>query len=290
LRGRIYKIDGEGKRIMKKNFLLIVAFFIFLDFSFFSFAQFTPEELAERPKWEEFLKTAKIIAEEQMGGREAVTNPWRLTLQKGDIIRNALWKNPEGRQRGYIEGWKYEIAAYLFDKYLDLNMVSPTVEIRFKGNRGSCQLFADYEMSLLTYIERKLKTPPYKIPSFNRAAYLQRAFDNLIGNEDRHANNILLTKDWRMILIDHSRSFRTSKKYVKELIYTEKHKEGPKLMRELPRAFVEKIKSLNFDVIKNIVGDYLTEEEIRAVLARKDLILLEIDRLIKQYGENDVLY
>lgn len=275
---------------MKKNILMIFIFLIFLGFNFFSLAQFTPEEVAARPEWEEFLKTAKIIAEEQRGGRDAVTNPWRLTLQKGDITHDALWKNVEGRPKGYIDSWKYEIAAYLFDKYLELNMVPPTVEARFKGNRGSCMLWVDSEMSLERYIERKLKVPPSKIPAFNRAAYLQRAFDNLIGNEDRHANNILLTKDWRMILIDHSRSFRTSKKYVKELIYTEKHKEGPKPMRELPRAFVEKIKTLNYDVIKNIVGDYLTDDEIRAILARKDLILIEIDRLIEKYGEREVLY
>jgi len=119
---------------------------------------------------------------------------------------------------------------------------------------------------------------------------LQRGFDNLIANEDRHAGNVLLTKDWRIILIDHSRSFRSAKKFTKELIYTERHKEGPKIMRELPRAFVEKIKALNYELIKDIVGDYLTESEIKAVLIRKELILKEIDKLIKKNGEDKVLY
>ena len=61
-------------------------------------------------------------------------------------------------------------------------------------------------------------------------------------------------------------------------------------MRELPRAFVEKLKALNFEVIKNVVGEYLTDDEINAILARRDLMLQEIDKLIKEFGEENVLY
>ena len=40
-----------------------------LAFCVAAFAQFLPEELAERAKWEEFLKTAEIVASEQMTSR-----------------------------------------------------------------------------------------------------------------------------------------------------------------------------------------------------------------------------
>jgi hypothetical protein len=93
-----------------------------------------------------------------------------------------------------------------------------------------------------------------------------------------------------MILIDHSRSFRTSEEFLTKLIFTEKHKEGPMIMRKLPRAFVEKLKTLNFKLIKDIVREYLTDKEIEAVLMRRDLILEEVDNLIKKHGEADVLY
>ena len=93
-----------------------------------------------------------------------------------------------------------------------------------------------------------------------------------------------------MILIDHSRSFRTSQKLSTELIYTEKHSADPKIMRKLPRAFVEKLKNLNLELMKNVVGKYLTEEEIEAAFMRRDLILKEIDKLIEKHGEADVLY
>ena len=193
--------------------------------------------------------------------------------------------------KGFVENWKWEIAAYRLDKYLGLNMVPPTVERRFQGNRGSCQYWVDAEMSLKDKVENKVKTPPYKIFPLNRAYYMQRAFDNLIANEDRHQNQFLFTKDWRMILIDHSRTFRTSKKFTKKLIYDEKYKEGPTfIMKELPRAFVEKFKSLNAEVIKDIAGEYLTDNEIKAMLTRRNLIIKWLDKRIKKLGEDKVLY
>jgi len=255
-----------------------------------SFAQFTAEEIAERPQWEEFLATANIVGEEQIQGDLAVTSPWVLTLEKDGQTHRALWKNAEGRMRGFIEGWQWEIAAYRLDKLLGLGMVPPTVERRFHGSRGSCQYWMDGTITLRTREEKKLKMPSYKVFSWNRATYLQRLWDNLIANEDRHQNQILITEDWRMLLIDHSRSFRTSKRFTTRLIYTAKHPEGPKLMSELPRALVEKVKALTFEEIRGAVGDTLTDEEINAVLARRDLILAEIDKLIKANGEDKVLY
>ena len=275
---------------MKKRILVFFLFIIASAFLIQAFAQFTPEEIAQRPQWEEFLQTAKIIDQQQLKSREAVTEPWKLTLEKDGITRFALWKNPEGRQKGYLEGWKWEIAAYRLDKYLELNMVPPTVERKFQENRGSCQLWVEYEMTLKQKYENNVKVVSYKVFPFNRATYLHRAFDNLIANEDRHQGNVLITKDWRLILIDHSRSFRTSKKFIKDLIYTEKHKEGPKEMKELPRAFVEKLKNMDFDMMKEIVGEYLTDEEIEAVLIRRDLILEWLDKRIKKLGEDQVLY
>jgi len=275
---------------MRNRIITLFFFIVFLGFYFQSIAQFTPEELAERAKWEEFLKTAEITSFYQMKGREAVTEPWVLTLEKDGIKRQAMWKDIEGRRKGFMEDWKWEIAAYRLDKYLDLNMVPPTVEKRFRGNRGSCQLWVDYWIKATQKNEQKIKVPSYKVGYYNRANYLRWAFDNLIANEDRHSGNIFITNDWRIILPDHSRSFRTSKKFTENLIYTEKHKEGPKVMRELPRTFVEKLKSLDSELIREIVGEYLTDNEINALLTRRDLIIDEINKRIRELGEDKVLY
>lgn len=270
--------------------MTVLFFAFFLGFHFLTIAQFTPDEIAEEAKWEEFLETAEITDKRQLGGGEAVAAPWRLSLEKDGMKRNAVWKNPEGLQMGYLEGWKWEIAAYRLDRYLELNMVPPAVEREFQGKRGCCQLWVTAEMNVLRKVREKIKTPIDKIYYWNNAIYLQRAFDNLIANEDRNSGNILITKDWRMILVDHSRSFRTSEKFTTELIYTEKYKEGPRIMKKLPRAFVEKVKTLNFDSMRDIVGEYLTDEEIEAVLLRKDLIIGWLDERIMKLGEDEVLY
>ncbi|MGD9347396.1 MAG: hypothetical protein PVH84_16140 [Candidatus Aminicenantes bacterium] len=274
----------------RELFILIFLFFVIGLFTP-AFAQFLPEELDERAEWETFLQEAEIISSSKdFPEREAVTEPWTLVLEKDGVTRRAIWKNPEGRLKGFLDSWKCEIAAYRLDKLLRLNMVSPTVEKRFQGNKGSCQLMVENVIMLRTKKDEKIKTPSYRIEPLNRATYLQRAWDNLIANEDRNWGDILYTEDWRMILIDHSRAFRSSKKFKKALIFDEKSKGGPKLMKKLPNAFVEKLRALNFEVIREAAGEYLTDKEMEAVLVRRDLIIDWLDKRIKELGEDEVLY
>lgn len=256
-------------------------------------AQFTMEEVKEFKKWEKWLEDAEVLSGEQMDKRVAVTEPWILEMENDGITAKGLWKNPQGRMKGYMEGWKWEIAAYKLSNYLELYMVPPTVEKRYKGNLGSCQLWKEGCRSLREIMEgisqKTVKIPGQKRAGFFRALSLQRAFDNLIANEDRHQNQYLVTDDWRMILVDHSRSFRTTKKFTTNLIYDEKHKDGL-VMNDMPKKFYEKIKSLNFDIVRQIVGSYLTDKEIEALLKRKELIITFMDKRIKELGEVRVLY
>lgn len=276
---------------MKRKAIILSALIVVLGFSIQSVAQFNPEELGEREKWETFLAEAEVTKSEQpWKDIEARTNPWRLTLELNGVTHRAIWKDAQGRMRGFIENWKWEIAAYRLDKYLGLNMVPPTVERRFKEKRGSCQFYLEDIATLKVVQDEKRKKPSYKIYPFNLALYKQRAFDNLIGNGDRHLNQFIITDDWRMILIDHSRSFPTTKKSTRRLIYDEKYREGPQLMKELPRALFEKLKAMNHEVIREVVGEYLTDNEIEAVLARRDLIVQWIEKRIKEVGEDKVLY
>jgi len=256
-----------------------------------SIAQYKPEETPDFAQWEEFLATAKIIDQRQMPISEGVTQPWHLTLEKDGLKKSAVWKNISGLQKGFKESWKAEIAAYRLSKFLGLNMVPPTVEKEFRGDRGSCQLFAEYWKDFEKITKEKAQPKGIKYTYFLRALYLQRAFDNLISNEDRHQRNYLITEDWRMILIDHSRTFRTTSKFTKKLIYDEKFKEGKNfIMDSLPRKFYESVKSLTKPAIKDVVGEYLTDEEIEGMLARKELMIAWIENHIKEKGEAYVLY
>ena len=61
-------------------------------------------------------------------------------------------------------------------------------------------------------------------------------------------------------------------------------------MKQLPRSLFENIKILTFENIKNVVGDYLTDKEIEAVMQRRDLITAWLEKRIEELGEDKVLY
>lgn len=53
---------------------------------------------------------------------------------------------------------------------------------------------------------------------------------------------------------------------------------------------MEKVRALNYDLIRSVVENYLTSSEINAILIRKELLLKEIDDMINEKGEGEVLY
>lgn len=273
---------------MKQKIFFIITISLFIASTCTIYAQFTPEEIAQQEEIESFLKTAEIVNWKDIG--EGVTKPKKLTLRKGDMEINGAWKNPKGIQQGYLEGWQYEIAAYKIDNLLGLHMIPPTVEREFEGKRGSLQYWVKVEMSDLDRMENKISIPQDKIDQWDRMKSLQRAFDSLIANDDRTQQNVLYTSDWRMLLIDHSRSFYCTKEYTERLVFGKNGIKGQKLIRQLPRSFVDRIKALNYETIKKALGPYLNDKEINGILARKKLLLKEIEEIIKEKGEENFLY
>jgi hypothetical protein len=281
---------GEGK-IMKRAVFAALAM-VLMSAGSSLWAQLPDEYVNNYDKWEDFLRTAKVVEQKQLTGPQAVTSPWILTLEKDGVTHKAVWKDIFGeRVGGFKETWKGEIAAYRLSRALGLNMVPVTTEREFQGNRGSCQLWIDSWNTMETIIKKKLNPPGIKAMYFARELCLQRAFDNLILNVDRHQRNYLIMEDWKMILIDHSRSFGTAKKTKSGLIYDEMNKENPKFIMETePRAFYEALKALTPESVRTIVGDYLTDPEIAATIARRDLIIAWLDKRIAAVGEAKVLY
>lgn len=278
---------------MTRKWIVGIVFLLALSSAHWLYAQFTAEEIAQRPFWEEFLKTAEIVRAEEIG--EGVTKPLRLYLKKDGTEASGAWKNPRGVMQGFLEGWQYEISAYELDKLLGLNMVPPYVEREFNGKPGALSLWVTSEYSLLKIMEAKIEIPKAVQPRVDDMKYVTRAWDSLIANDDRTQQNILYTKDWRTIIFDHSRAFRSSREHTEKLMFgkngLKKFAEGrPILFRRLPRAFVEAVKALTFERIKDAVGPYLTDKEIEAVMKRKILLLSEIEDMIKESGEARVLY
>jgi len=273
---------------MKRLGLIFVAAAVMAGQSGLLAFQLDGEIVKQRSKWEAILKKGEIIRHEDIG--EGITKPKRMYLQLGNIEASGVWKNPEGIQKGYKEDWEYEISAYKLDKYFGMGMVPPTVERSFRGRRGSLQLWVDLERSELERMQKSIAIPEERQEHCDKMLYLARAFDSLIGNIDRTQQNIRWTKDWRLILIDHSRAFRTKRIYTDQLIYGQNGLRKTMGFDRLPRDFVQKVKDLTKDKIRSIVGEYLSYYEIEAMMMRKKLLIKDIEELIEERGEDEVLY
>jgi hypothetical protein len=150
---------------------------------------------------EAHLKDARVTRVEDIG--TGVTRPRRAWLDPAEPVASMTWKVlPPGRPRGYWESYKSEVAAYKLDRLLQLRMVPPAVEREIDGEIGAAIMWIDGT--------RSVKQTGGKVPSgpeWGRAVRRMQMFDNLIGNPDRNAGNILLGPPGELILIDHSRAF-----------------------------------------------------------------------------------
>jgi hypothetical protein len=280
-------------RPVKNKIILAFFFLAIVGAGFFGRGQFTASEIAQREQWEEFLKTAVIVKSELIG--EGVTKPWKLYLKQGAIEKKAAWKNPDEKHGDFADSWKYEIAAYRLDKLIGLNMVPITVEREFKGKKGALSLWADSKYNALEIMEKKIPIPDWAIKQTDDTKWIARFWDSVIANDDRTQENTLYTEDWRMILIDHSRAFRSNRENTEKLMcgangIKRKDDGGPYLIQRVPRALFEKIKALDLASLKQAVGPYLTDQEVEAIIARKPLLIKEIGEMIKKNGEKNVLY
>ena len=133
-----------------------------------------------------------------------VTHPKQAFFAPGGIAGSAALKYlPSGRQGGFWESYKSEIAAYKLDRILELDMVPPTIERRVGSELASLQLWVE-NCKLLKDVEQSKCPHPM---AWAKQVCRQRTFDNLIANIDRNAGNLLVDDEWNLILIDHSRAF-----------------------------------------------------------------------------------
>src|SRR6266850_1749688 len=93
-----------------------------------------------------FLLTAKIVKSQQSS--KGITNPWRLTLTDGTVIHDASFQSVDqheavkqlasGSEVGFVDSYKYNIAAYELAEMLGVDDMLPVyVERSWKGTRGS---------------------------------------------------------------------------------------------------------------------------------------------------------
>jgi hypothetical protein len=104
-------------------------------------------------------------------------------------------------------------------------------------------------------------------------------FDELIANVDRHLNNIRITSDFDLRLIDHSRSFRETREL-----------KQPQRLSRFSRSLLDGLAKLEYRDLRARTVSWLDDAQIRAVLARRDAILALANKSIAEKGEAAVIY
>jgi len=223
-------------------------------------------------EFEEFLRTATFERFEETD--VGVTRPRHGFFTPGGLAGGATVKNlSPGRQRGFFESYRSEIAAYKLDRLLQLDMVPPTVERRVDGDLVSVQLWVDNTRTIKEIQKNKLHSPNPE--AWNRDVYRQRTFDDLVANIDSNAGNLLIDSAWNMIKVDHSRCFATSKM--------------PFELTRIDRPLYARLQALDRDTLQRELGDLLEPGGVDALLRRRDDIVKTFKDLIAKQGEARVL-
>ena len=180
------------------------------------------------------------------------------------------------------------MAAYELDKALGLNLVPASVERLVSGRPASLTWWLD-DVAMSELDRRKKRIDPPEAESWNRQMQAVRVFDELISNTYRDTSpplylnsvwdNLLITGDWTIWLIDHTGAFRARS----ELL-------DPESLTRCPRNVLGRLRDMDREVLQRILGKYLSSQQLDALEVRRALLVKHFDAQIASKGEAAVLY
>ncbi len=240
-----------------------------------------------RAEQEDYLRTADVKNRRVLG--EGVTESRRFTLEKDGFRHDAHFQRIDesrtnfesrrGKEMNFKDSWKFNVAAYELGKLLEIDdMIPPSVERKFGGVTGAFTWWVD-DVSMDENKRRRDKADPPDLNDWNKQMWLIRVFDQLIYNTDRNLGNLLITKSWKLWMIDHTRAFRTRTDLL-----------APKNLTHCDRALLARLRELDKPVLQKKLRPYLNGLEIDGLLARGRAIVKILDEAVKQKGEAAVLY
>lgn len=248
-----------------------------------------PQLTVEQMK--DFLKTAKIIRSRTTS--KGITAPKRVTLSDGVITHDAVFQSVDERQTvanltgggrqaktelNFVDSYRYNLGAYAISGLLGLDHMMPVhIERRWAGAVGSISWFVESIMDESDRLKKKIQPP--NPTDWNNQMYRMRIFTALVRDTDRNLTNVLITPEWKVIMIDFSRGFRLQSELMHE-----------KDLAKMDRALMPRLEAMTRDGVKQAVGDWLTNAEIDAMMKRRDMLVAHFKKLIADLGEEKVLY
>jgi hypothetical protein len=226
--------------------------------------------IGREPQIEAHLRTAQVTRIENLG--TGVTRPRRVFLEPAVPVGSLTWKVlPPGRRGGYWESYKSEIAAYELDRRLGMQMVPPAVEREIDGDTGAAVMWVEETRSV-----KELGGQVPSGPEWGAAIRRMLLFDDLIGNPDRNAGNILVGAPGELVLIDHSRAFVTETKL-------------PRRLERVDGDLWDRMQALTADELTHTLEPWMDRKALAAVLERRRRMAADIETLIRKKGRDVVI-
>lgn len=240
---------------------------------------------ADSKKWsisdqEKFLRTARVLEITDAG--KGYTKSQKAMLDDGkrqhqahlqtiDRYKAEFHGTDGSFEKDFKDSWKFNVAGWRLAKMLGLSsMVPPSIPRVVEGKPGSLTWWID-GIKMDEQYRRDNKIEPPDKDRWRRQMATIRVFDQLIHNMDRNQENILIAEDWHVWMIDHTRAFRKATTL-----------RNAKAITECDPALLNAIKRLNERDLTREIGEFVTQEEIAGLLARRDLIV----RILEGKGTN----
>ena len=244
------------------------------------------EPTLNKEQIKEFLLNAKVVKSQR--SKKGITNTWRLTLSDGRLTHDASFQTIDehatkkelanGVEFNFVDSYKYNIAAYALVELLGIDDIVPVyVERKWNGAVGSLSWWLPVKMDEVERHKQKLTAPD--ADAWNNQMYKIRVLDQLVYDTDVNLTNVLIGEDWKIWRVDFSRAFRVSKDL-----------RNPADLVRCDRQLFEKLRALEGNELAGKTKHYLSKDEVKGVMARRDKIVAHFQQLISEKGENEALY
>jgi hypothetical protein len=238
---------------------------------------------AEQKELEAYLKRANVgtILIGAQGGR---AEAWTVNLHDGKTGRRGFFKYVDVRRpTNFPISYKYELAAYELTKLLKIDIVPPVVEREIqepKGQKrkGSLQIYVEGCMNERDRTLKKIDPPNAR--AFANALEEINVFEILTSCDHLSPRDILIHKEtWRVCRVDFAEAFDFSTEFLPEAV-----------IRRCSKRLYKGLLDLSPLDVEATLKPYLNPGEIKGLLDRRDLIVEKIKDLIKEKGQNAVLF
>jgi hypothetical protein len=236
-----------------------------------------------------FLAGAEVVGEPETFDEAALTGPVRVTLTDGSRTCRAVFKHedtkyPEfrfsdGREvQQARDSYRHEIAAYVLDQMLGLDIVPPCVERKIDSRTGSLCFWVEGSMTEAERREQGLQSSdPTRYKEQLREIEL---FQQLIADLDySDLRNLVVDEKLRIHKVDSSMAFDPDPDLLTGLY-------SSRLSRRLIRA----LESLDKKELNETLKPWLHKDQRAGLWQRRNRILKRAEELVADYGEERTLY